>query len=176
MRPFPENGKIREIRRHLHSSEFTFGVAATPNGEVHAADHISSGTAGAPILPFVIDGGNNFWGDWVCINGTADGSGSGLVKFDPHRALIVDAERTSSTYFIQVCHGLTTTTAAMAAMDYTEIPWRALATGNTEIPLMIQSEPIPFGHKVWVRCWAVGQNTGTLSFYWLGHGYRSTDL
>jgi hypothetical protein len=176
MRAMPYNSGVREIRKHLHSAEFVFGKAITPVGETHVVDHISQGTAGAPILPFRVDGGNDFWGDWVQIMGSADGGGGGTVAFDPHRALIVDAERTSSTYFIQVCHGLTTTTAAMLAMDYTESIWRALASGNTEIPLVVQSKPIPVGHKVWVRVWAVGQNTGTMDFFWLAHGYLPSEL
>jgi hypothetical protein len=159
--------RIAEVERHLHSHESWFGLALVPNGEIHVADRI-----GAGINPFVIDAGNSNWGDWVQILGSSDTPARGTnTNYDLHRILVVAAERTTNTYFIQIAFG-TSGAAGLAAGTYTEFPYYSPASVSRSAPTDFQTRRQTAGTKAWARCLAVGQNTGTLSFYPGLHEYE----
>lgn len=159
--------KISEIERHYHSYESWFGLATVPNGEIHRADRIGTG-----VLSFQIDAGNLAWGTWVCVLGSSDTPARGSnEKYDLHRFLVVAAERTTATYFVQFAFGATGADA-LAAGTYTEVVYYSPASVSRSAPTDMRSRRIAAGTKAWARCLCQGQNTGTLNFYLGLHGYE----
>lgn len=159
--------RVGEIERHLHSYEGWVGVAASPDGEVHAMDEIAPG-----IAAFQLDAGNNDWGEWVIIVGSSD-----TPFFDPsnkyydmHRIMVTQTERTS-LYFIQYAFGNVDGDTAYAAGDYTTAPFIP-SSNQIDGPFDIQMRRRAVGTKVWARAFCPGQNTATISFYPGGHEYE----
>lgn len=151
---------------HHHSFERWFGVANVPNAEIHVADRI-----GTTTTAFQVDAGNNTWGSWLQILGSSDTpADAGSVYFDGHRWIITAAEVGNAIYFVQVAAGASGA-AALAAGTYSEFVVKPLTTNARSFPGSIQSERIPVGTKVWVRTWAVGENTATLNFFFGVHEY-----
>lgn len=159
--------RIHELERHFHSFERWFGAAAVPVGESHVADRI-----GDTVTAFQADGGNNTWGAWVQILGSDDTPViAGTVSFDGHRWLVTAVERANAVHFVQVAAG-PSGAAALAAGVYSEFVVKPITTNARAFPGAIQSRRIPVGTKVWVRIWVVGQDTGTLSFFFGLHSYE----
>ena len=158
--------RVHEIERHLHSNERWFGAAASPSGETHVADRIGQG-----ISSFQIDAGNNDWGSWLQILGSADTPADpGNVFMDFHKILITNSER-NQTYFVQISAGATGA-AGLTALTYTEVVFQPLSNQIDSAPIVIQSRRFAVGTKVWVRCLCPGQNTATLNFYDAIHEYE----
>jgi hypothetical protein len=158
--------EIEIVEVHDHSFERWFGEAVTPSGETHVADRI-----GTTTTPFQADAGNNTWGSWLQILGSADTpADAGMTFFDGHRWLVTAAEVNNAIYLVQVAAG-TSGAAALAAGTYSEFVVKPLTTNARAFPGFIQSERIPAGTKVWVRIWAVGENTATLDFFFGLHEY-----
>lgn len=159
--------RIHELERHFHSFERWFGAAVAPVGETHVADRI-----GTTVTAFQADGGNNTWGSWLQILGSGDTPAIvDTVSFDGHRWLITAVERANAVHFVQVAAG-PSGAAALTAGIYSEFVVKPITTNARSFPGAIQSRRIPVGTKVWVRIWAVGQNTGTLGFYFGLHSYE----
>lgn len=159
--------RVHETERHLHSFERWFGAAAVPVGETHVADRIGDTTTA-----FQVDGGNNTWGSWVQILGSNDTPAVlGGTSFDGHRWLVTAVERANAIHFIQVAAGASGA-AGLAAGTYSEFVVKPITTQARSFPGTIQSRRIPAGTKVWVRIWAVGQNTGTVNFFFGIHEYE----
>jgi hypothetical protein len=164
--PLVDNYRIFETERHLHSNERWYGAAAVPVGETHIADRI-----GAGINPFQIDAGNSVWGSWVQVLGSNDTpADSGSLYFDGHRINIVAAERTA-TYFVQFS-AAETAVAGVAAGTYTEFVFKPQSVQGRPAPIIIQTRRAATGTKLWSRCLCLGQNTGTLDFYFGVHEYE----
>lgn len=157
---------VEEIDSHIHNYERWLGAAAVPNGEIHVADTISTSKT-----PFVVDAGNDDWGAWLQVVGSSDlPIRSGMVQYDPHRFSIVERETINSTHAIQIAAG-ESGAAALAAGTYTEFISR-MGGGNSRIdPVEIKLERVTAGTKLWVRNWAHGINTSTLSFFIGVHEY-----
>lgn len=154
----------KEAVDHVHNWERWFSLAAAPSGETHRADNILTGTA-----PFQINAGNNDWGSWVQILGSADTPFQvGKTKFDFHRALITAAQRTL-IYFIQIAFGATAA-GALSSGDYTCFAFLPQATMRSA-PVQIISKQVAIGTKVWTRCKCPTQNGATLDFYFGLHEY-----
>jgi hypothetical protein len=152
-----------EVAEHVHSYERWHAAAAVPNGEVHVADRIGIGNT-----PFTIDGGagagTGSWGSWVQIMGSSDTPVSaGKTRFDHHKLILTAAERNNTVYYIQFGYA-DSGAAALAANEIAEVIYRAGAAVTREASVAFQGKRHPAGTKVWARCWAVGQDTGTLSF------------
>jgi len=157
--------RVHEIERHLHSGARWFETASVPDGEVHVADSIGSGSGA-----FQIDAGNDDWGSWVQILGSSDTpTVSGKAYFDPHQFIVEDTER-ASTYFLQIARGASGA-AGLAAGTYTEFVYGASVQKETGI-IPVQTGRAPAGSKVWVRCMCPGQDTGTVDFYFGLHEYE----
>ncbi len=74
--------EIEQVERHHHNRERWFGVAAAPSG-------ITNGGDSDVMAPYVPDAGNDAWGAWVLLLGTADTpSITGMTKVDPHQLFI----------------------------------------------------------------------------------------
>ena len=155
-----------EIERHLHNWERWFGMAAASDGEVHVADSILTSK-----VPFVVDAGNDTWGAWVQILGSDDTPAiAGNTLFDAHRLNFVTHETNNSTQVVQVAAGASGA-AALSDGSYSEFPVRT-GGGNTFIgPIDVLMRRREVGEKVWIRNWAHGVNTSTLSFFFGIHEY-----
>lgn len=157
--------RIDETHGHIHTYERWLGAAAAPNGEIHVADSIlTSKTA------LVVDAGNDTWGSWLQILGSSDTPTNGGVKYDPHRFTIVQHQTNNSTHSIQIAAGASGA-AALSAGTYTEFIAR-MGGGNSRIdPMEIKLKRQNAGTKLWIRNWAHGVNTSTLSFFFGIHEY-----
>lgn len=158
--------RVHETERHFHSNERWFETASTPDAEVHVADRIGTG-GGA----FQIDAGNDAWGSWVQILGSADTpADAGNANYDTHRLLIEAAER-NATYFVQIAFGASGA-AALTAGTYTEAVYAPATNQVQEAPVEIQARRAAVTTKAWARCMCPGQNTATLDFYHGLHEYE----
>jgi hypothetical protein len=161
-----DNYRIFEIERHLHSYESWFGDAITAVSGTHEADRIGVG-----VNAFQIDAGNNTWGSWLQILGSSDTPArTGNLYFDLHRVQIVAAERTAE-YFIQIAKG-DSGAAGLSAEDYTETVFKPSTVQGKPAPIDINIRRFAAGSKVWARCMCLGQDTGTLDFYFGVHEYE----
>ena len=161
--------RVHEVERHMHSYESWFCLATTADAEAHVADRVGQMT---DTCPFVIDAGNKTWGAWVQIAGSADTpTRPGNIKYDPHKMFVTAVERASTVHFIQVGFGEAGSTA-LSASSYTEFVYRSGAATTREAPIEFQTRRQDAGTKMWARCYAVGQDTATLSFYVGVHEYE----
>ncbi len=160
--------RVHDIEKHLHNHEDWFCLAAVSDGEVHVADDIAGATAGAP---FQIDAGNDTWGSWVQILGSSDTPNrAGMAEFDLHNIQVVDSESTNVHSFIQISCGATGG-VGLSAGDYTIVPYLTPTNQAAESAIPIIQPKESAGCKTWARCWAVGENTMTISFYFGLHEY-----
>ena len=157
---------VEEIERHLHNFERWFGAAAVANGEIHVADSIST-----VKVPLVVDAANDDWGAWVQILGSADTPAIvSNTKFDLHRFNFTAFETNNSVHSVQVAFGASGA-AALSDGSYSEFVLRTGA-GNTFIgPIDLLDRRADVGTKVWIRNWAHGVDTSTLSFFFGIHEY-----
>lgn len=158
--------RTHEVERHFHSYERWFETAASPSGETNIADAIGSGGG-----VFQIDAGNDDWGSWVQILGSADTPAiSGSAKYDLHMFAFTAAER-NEIYFFQVGFGADGATA-LSAGTYTEAAFKPASNQIDSGPVVVQSKRHAVGTKVWARCKCPGQNTATLDFIFGLHEYE----
>lgn len=160
--------RVQEIERHLHSYEHWFGAAVIPDGEGHQADHIGDTTTA-----FQVDAGNNTWSAWLQILGSEDTphAMSNMAYYDMHRLAIVSVERANATHFVQIGFGISAA-AALAADTITEFVFRPQTVQGSEMIVEVQMRRLAVGTKAWFRAWAVGADTGTLSFFFGTHEYE----
>lgn len=159
--------EVVEIETHLHSYEIWMEKAAVPAGETNIADEV--GTVGG-LGAFQLDAGNNNWGSWIQVLGSADTPvRTGKTKFDFHRISIEATER-NLPYFIQIGFGASGA-AALTAETFTETVLEPLGNQVDSTPIVVQSERCDSGTKVWARCMCPGQNTATMDFYIGLHEY-----
>jgi hypothetical protein len=158
--------RANEIERHLHGWERWFGLAGAPDAEVHRADRI-----GTTVTAFQADGGNNTWGSWLQVLGSSDTPADvGQAKYDLHRIQVVAVERTNATHFVQIALGASGA-AALASGDYTELVFHPQSVQAQEVPVDMIMRRKDATTKAWLRCWVVGQNTGTMDFFVGVHEY-----
>lgn len=163
---------IYEIERHIHNWEDWFGVAVSPDAELHVADDLLGTTLTNPILPFQIDAGNEVWGLWVQIFGSNDTPNrAGNLYFDLHRIGIVAAQDTDTDYFIQFGCGVSGA-AAISAGTYSSTEYHSATNQSAETPIKVLLKRCAVGEKVWARCVAMGLDTSTLDFYFGSHEYN----
>ncbi len=159
--------EIQEVERHIHNRERWFGVAVSPSG-------ITNGGDSDVMAPYVPDAGNDDWGAWVLLLGTADTpSIPGMTKFDPHRLFLTAMERNTSIHRVQIAWHATSATMALAAGDYTELMIKPSSASFLSIPVPMRTERQDAGATIWIRVWADGQNTGTVNMFLGIHEYES---
>ena len=156
-----------KIERHQHSYERWFGVAGTPAPETHVADRI-----GTTSSPFQADAGNDTWGDWLQVLGSADTPATpAMAVYDPHRIMVVALENANAIHFVQLALGASGG-AALTAGTYSELVFKPLSVQGQETILMIQTRGVDVGTKAWIRVWVVGKNTSTMEFFIGIHEYE----
>lgn len=154
--------ELMEVEKHLHSNECWFGKKSVPISGVREADKDS-------LTTFQIDSGNNDFGTAICILGTTDTPCAvGKTKFDFHKILITNTERTSEPYIIRWAWG-NTESEAITAGNYSSTSYYPTATARSA-PVEVQSRRIDAGTKVWMNC-KCANNTGTLNFLFGFHEY-----
>jgi len=153
--------RVGEIERHLHSHERWYGVAGTPSA-THKADQVAK-----DIASFQIDAGNDAYGAWVQLLGSADTA----YKYDLYEISVTAVERASTVHFVQIAFGATGD-AAVTAGDYTEFIYRSGAAITREAPVTFQTRRHAAGTLAWARCLAYDSDTGTLNFYFGMHYYE----
>ncbi len=153
--------RIAEVERHAHSHERWYGVAGTPSA-THKADQIAK-----DIASFQIDAGNDAYGAWVQLLGSADTT----YKFDMHRLFITAVETAATVHFVQIAFGAAGDDAVTAG-DYTEFVYRSGAAITREAPVEFQTRRHAAGTLAWARCLAYDVNTSTLNFYFGLHYYE----
>ena len=159
--------RIHETERHLHGWERWYGVAVTPSGETHIADRI-----GTAVAALQVDAGNDTWGTWTQILGSADTpADSGNVSFDLHRLFVEAVERANTEYYIQIACGASGA-AGLSAGDYTEFVYEAVTAAGVEMPMEMMMRRCVVTTKMWMRLFVPGQNTGTMDFYFGLHEYE----
>lgn len=163
--PATVKNEVVEIEHHLHSYESWFGAAVVPNGEIHVADRI-----GDTPNAFVVDAGNDTWGDWLQVLGSSDTPArANKTHYDLHRLGFVNSERTG-IHFIQFAYG-TSGDVALAAGNVTEFEFTEPVGTAIPEPIVMQGERQLAGTKVWARLYVPSQNTGTLNFFIGLHEY-----
>ena len=160
--------KVEEIERHFHNNEKWFGDAAVAVGETHAADRVGGAT-----IPFRLVAGNNTFGNWVQILGSADTPvETGRVKFDLHRILVTDTNSTRP-FIIQLVEGESADIAAkILAEDFTEIMYKSATNNNDSGVAEIIDKRCNVGIKHWARCTDIGGNGTNINFYFGIHEYE----
>ncbi len=167
-----------QIERHLHSGERWFGIAGEQVGETVIAERIGAGDTTAEAGPLVVDAGNDDWGTWTQILGSADTpcDGGDATHFDLNRIRFVTAEVPGARHMIQIALQEDAPDDDPGTNDtYTEFDVYFSAPVSHplayQIPIEMQAERVPTQTKVWMRTWVDGQDTGTLSFYFGIHEY-----
>lgn len=159
--------RAHEVDRHAHHYSRAFGAAASPSGEDHVADEITSNPG-----PLVVDGGNDAWGSWLQLLGATDTpSISGSVYYDPHLISIVAAERANTIYLIQFAAGASGA-AALTAGTYSDKVFIPQSANGRPAPVEFGLRRQLAGTKLWMRVLPRGADTGTLGLYVEIHQYE----
>lgn len=160
--------RIAESERHIHGWDRRWGVAVTPNAEVHVADLLGPG-----VLSFQATTGNNTWGSWLQVLGSSDTPAqSGSVKYDLHNLLVSDSNF-AGVYYIQIAFGESADLAAkITAKTYTALIYNAVAATSRAVSIPVMTRRQTAGTKAWVRIMVPSQNGKTLNFYIGGHEYE----
>ncbi len=158
--------RVGEIERHFHNWERWLCAAAVPSA-THIADRIgSTGTAA-----FTVTSGNNTWGNWLQILGSADTPVvAGQVKYDLHRVLMTTTNQVG-LWFFQFAFGASGA-AALAAESYCSIIFNPVSNTDKTDAIDVLTRRQTAGTLAWARAWSVGANAKTLSFMFGLHEYE----
>lgn len=160
---------VYETEKHFHNYEQWIGLNGSPSGEVTRADILNNTPS-----PFQLDAGNDTYGAWVQILGSGDTPIiTGMNKYDLHELIVVDHEHNNTFYNVQIAIGESADLAGLlTAKTVTNVPFvTPSAPGGQNEPVEFRDRRGTAGQKVWARCWARGQNTGTLDLYFGLHEY-----
>ena len=159
--------KVHEIEKHFHSHGIWFGLAGTPDAELHRADLMDG-----VILPFDLLSGASDFGNWTQILGSDDTPvKAGYAKFDLHLFLVTNTDSTTP-FIMQIIKGESADFAAkIAAKDYSTVPYVSVSNNNDSGISFIQQTRVNTGQKLWVRVANIGATGKTLSAYFGLHEY-----
>lgn len=158
--------RIHEIERHLHNRERWFGLAVTPNEEIHVADRIGVG-----VLPFAIVSGDDDWGAWVQLLGSGDTPAiTGSVYLDSHRAVVIDSDMVGA-HFFQMAGG-DDPDASVLAGAFTEFVYTTSSNQIDTGTITANSRRLPVGTKVWARLMTPLNSGKTVKAYIGLHEYE----
>jgi len=160
--------RVHEIERHFHNNEYWLGAAAVPAGETNIADEIGPSIAAFPLLS-----GNDAYGNWVQVLGSADTPiHADSVSLDAHRIMVTTTDSTSP-FHVQFITGEAAELATkLAAKDYTGFAYiSATNNGDSGITEII-SRRIDVGTKVWARAICIGLDAKTINIYVAVHEYE----
>lgn len=151
--------EVFEIDKHFHNVERWCGQVGGWNGT--ATDDSADPTS---LTPFQIDAGNDDFGSGLIIMGTEDSPiQSGMTKWDPHRIEVHGTER-NVAHRLRVSWGAVDHATAVAAGDYTDVDFMAVAGQTALIPIDVRTPRLDTGVMLFAAIWALGANTGTFDF------------
>jgi len=138
-----------------------YGLAATPDAEVHRADRMAD-----EIAPFVLLTGSKEFGNWVQILGSTD---TPLIVdktlFDLNQFLVTVVDSTSP-YVIQIVTGESANIAAkISAETFDEFVFISTSVGNDGGIIELKRPKIISGTKVWARACCINESAKNISFY-----------
>lgn len=168
-----------EVEQHFHTGQLGFGIAAVPDGELHVADRVGTGAAGAEAAPFICDAGNDDWGTWTQVMGSSDTPPSEIptaTHYDMRFIKVVASENDDQRYMLQFVVQEDAPADDPGVGDYfTETETfihDAAVQGDPTMPIIeFPNYRRPVATKMWARSRAPNLNTSTLSFYLYGHFY-----
>jgi hypothetical protein len=138
-----------------------YGVAATPNAEIHVADRMVD-----EIQPFALLTGSKTFGNWVQILGSSDTPLIvGKVKYSISKALITTTDSTTA-FIIQIVTGESADIAAkIVTENFYEFPHVAATNANDGGIIEIGTPNIVSGKKVWARACCLNESAKTINLY-----------
>ncbi len=160
--------RIAEVERHFHGREKWFGLASSPNDEIHRADRMN-GTKN----PFRLTAGNSTFGAWVQVLGSGDTPvKTAMAYFDFHRILITNTDSTAP-FIIQAIAGESADFAAkIAAEEFTEFAFKSATNSDDSGITEFMTSRVAAGTKIWMRCANIGNNGKVLDLYFGLHEYE----
>jgi len=151
--------KVSCLYGHIGAYGEWYAIAGTPSA-THKADRV-----GVNDASFQIDAGNDDWGAWVQILGSADTPHiPGTTEYHLIKVIATAVEHNTSLHFMQVAFGATGADA-LTANTYSDLVFVPLLAVGWETSLEVHCGHIPVGTLAWARCKVDGQNTGTVNFY-----------
>lgn len=160
--------RVGEIERHFHNWERWMLLAAVPSA-THKADRI--GATVDSKAPFVLTSGNDTWGAWVQVLGSADTPViPAMVKFDVHRILVVTTNQ-AAIWFLQLAFGATAA-EALTANTFCSVVYNPAGASDKTAPVDVLTRRQTAGTLAWARGWCVGANAKTISIMFGLHEYE----
>jgi hypothetical protein len=146
LRPFAKDAIIVEVTEdHFHNYERWFGAQPAQIGP-------GSLTSLTPFRVTSLNVAETFGASIVVFDGTETPVQTGMVKFDFHRIMIIDAQNTNKTYrlrFANSSKGHITYNDAVAAGVYTDLCFRLTTNASQPQPVTMVHRRVPSGTKVW---------------------------
>jgi hypothetical protein len=133
------------VQRHFHNYERWFGAQAGQTGPGSQSSLTPFRVTSAAVA-------NTFGSAIVVFDGTETPVKPGMLKFDPRRLHIVDAENNNKTYRLRLANnseGHASYADAVAAGAYTEIAFKLTTNANQASPVSILHRRVPSGTKIW---------------------------
>lgn len=158
--------RLAKLERHQDHYDHWFGLAASPSGETHWADHLT-------VTAFQSTAGNDTWGSWLQILGSSDTPHvTGGVYFELDTLVFPDVGTNASKklHLIQIGYGASGA-AALSADAITEVVSLPEKGGRADA-VAFDTQRFVVGTKVWFRHWAAGQNGTTLDLLFALHEYE----
>ena len=160
--------RVHEIEKHFHNRERWFGMSADQSGNNWAADNLT---------PYQAISGTGDYGsdadDEAKVIGTDDTPAiSGMVKYDIHRLLIVDASSTTQ-YKLRIIYGSGTMNDAITAGQFSEVMVKedpALFGGSGQPFDILLPRANTGTDKIWIQC-KNETNNATIDFFIGIHEY-----
>lgn len=155
--------RIRQLYDHAGTYSQWYGVAGTPSG-THKADRV-----GVTDLPLQMDAGNDAWGTWLQILGSADTPHiAGKTEYHLTKLVVTAVERNTQIHFIQIGFGASGADA-LTNETYSDLVFVPLLATGWETPLAMACGHEASGTLAWARAKVPGQDTGTVTFFFAIH-------
>lgn len=153
------------IERHLHANNYYMGARALWDGT-----NQNQAASNASMTPFVVDAGNDTWGDSYCILGDEDTPVFASRTHYDIRLVTIRATEKVAPYRLRIAFG-TAYVNAVANGHYSEIEITPQVGVIPPGPILTSMYRMPAGVKVFAAAWCYGEDTGTISFTYGLHEY-----
>jgi len=138
-----------------------YGLAASPDAEVHRADRMAN-----EIAPFNLLTGSKVFGDWVQILGSTDTPLVADRTLFNLRKLLITVTDSTNPFVIQIITGEAADLAAKVAIEsFDECVHVSTSVGNDSGTIVLKRPKIKSGTKVWMRACCINESAKNISFY-----------
>ena len=143
--------KVEELNKTLLNRCRWFGKSADQSGNDWAAQGLT---------PYTLVSGDNTWGDWAKLVGSADVPLTvGYTRYTINQIGLLSAAE-EAAFLVQFVWDATDAATGLAAGNYTET--MVLSKESSNFGAEVVMPRIPVTDKMWARCWAV---EGTLEVF-----------